>query len=132
MKFEFLEHTADIKFRAYGKNIEEKFSNSAKAMFFSMCEDSIKKTISKEIKIDGTDMKSLLYNFLEELLFLFDSEGFFLSEILNIQIDKEKFELVVKIIGDKGKGYEMLTDVKAVTYNDMEINNEFIQVVLDI
>ena len=27
--FEFLEHTADIKFQAFGKSIEEAFSNSA-------------------------------------------------------------------------------------------------------
>ena len=31
-KFEFLEHTADIKFRAFGKTLEEVFENSALAV----------------------------------------------------------------------------------------------------
>ena len=33
VKFKFLEHTADAKFQAYGKNMEEAFSNAALAMF---------------------------------------------------------------------------------------------------
>jgi len=32
MKFKFLEHTADIKFKASGKDIEEVFDNSALAL----------------------------------------------------------------------------------------------------
>ena len=49
VKFRFLEHTADAKFQAYGKNIEEAFSNAALAMF-SVITD-IKKINKKEVKI---------------------------------------------------------------------------------
>ena len=36
-KYKFLEHTADIKFQAFGKSLEEVFSNCAYAMFNSIC-----------------------------------------------------------------------------------------------
>jgi SHS2 domain-containing protein len=133
-KFKFLEHTADIKFQAFGKTMEEVFSNSALAMFNSMSEDSIEKNIDKEIEISGTDDENLLYNFLEELLFLFDSEGFFLSQVKKIKISKNR--LVAEVVGDKAENYEIKVDVKAVTYNDMfvrkEKNNFVGQVVLDV
>ena len=32
-KYKFFEHTADAKFQAYGKSVEEAFSNAALAMF---------------------------------------------------------------------------------------------------
>ena len=32
MKHKFLPHTADVKFRAYGKSLEEAFSNAALAL----------------------------------------------------------------------------------------------------
>ena len=32
MKYKFLEHTADVKFRAYGNGLEEAFSNAALAL----------------------------------------------------------------------------------------------------
>ncbi len=32
-EYEYLEHTADIKYLAYGKNLEEVFENAALAMF---------------------------------------------------------------------------------------------------
>ena len=32
-QYEYLEHTADVKFLAYGKTLEEVFENAALAMF---------------------------------------------------------------------------------------------------
>jgi len=116
-KFEFLEHTADIKFRAFGKSIEEVFENSALAMFNSMSEEKIKQNKKAKIKVSGKDYESLLYNFLEELVFLFDSEGFFVGEVKNLKINEK--ELSAEIIGDSAKNYEIHVDVKAITYNEM-------------
>ena len=136
MKFKFLPHTADIKFQAFGKSLEEVFENSALAMFNSMHEGKIKETKILNIKIDGNDFENLLYNFLEELLFLFDTEGFFLSKIKNIKIDKNKMTLEAEISGDNAEQYEIHIDVKAVTYNDIFVkkeNNKWVaQIVLDV
>lgn len=133
MKFRFLEHTADIKFQAFGKSIEEVFENSALAMFNTMYEGKIKKKIKKKISVEGKDNENLLYNFLEELLFLLDSEEFFTSET---KVKIEDKILKAEILGDKAENYEMDVDVKAVTYNEMfikKIKDKWIgQVVLDV
>jgi len=134
--FEFLEHTADIKFQAFGKLIEEAFSNSALAMFNTMYTKKVKNTKDLQISVEGHDLVSLLYNFLEELIFYLDSENFFLSSVEEIEIDKEKFKLSAKLRGDNAENYKIGLDVKAVTYNEMQVLEKdkkwMTQVVLDV
>lgn len=133
MRFKFLEHTADVKFQAFGSNIEKAFENSALAMFNAMSDDRIKAKIRKKIKVSGKDNESMLYNFLEELLFLLDSQNFFLAKC---KIKISGFGLIAEVWGDSVKNYETKVDVKAVTYNQMFVKkhgNIFIcQVVLDV
>ena len=138
-KYKFLEHTADAKFQAFGKTIEESFGNAALAMFSVITDiKKIKKEIKKEIKADGKDLKSLLYNFLEELLFLIDTENFLLSKIEKISIKKtaSNYALESVAMGDKSDNYETHGDIKAITYNEMEIKEEkskaMVQVVVDL
>jgi SHS2 domain-containing protein len=135
MKFKILEHTADGKFQAYGISLDESFINSAYAMISLMTKNKIKEEIKKKIKIKGKNIEQLLYNFLEEILFLLDSENFILSKIKKIKIDKGKFLLEAEISGDKTKNYEIFGNVKAVTYNSMFVKKQkgkFItQVVVD-
>lgn len=135
MKFKFLEHTADIKFQAFGKSPEEAFSNSALALAEVMTKKTkINAKVKKKISVSGKDTGSLLYNFLEEFLFLFDSEGFILSKIEKIKIKDGKLE--AEVSGDSVRNYRISQDVKAITYNQMFVKkekNKFItQVVLDV
>ena len=135
-KFKFLEHTADIKFQAYGKNLNEVFENSAYAMLNVLSESKIKSKIKKNIHVKGMDLENLLYNFLEELLFLFDSENFILSKIRKIKIDKKNFKLKAEITGDKSSNYKINLGIKAVTYNEMfvkKMKDKWVsQVVIDV
>jgi len=133
MKYKFLSHTADVKFQAFGKNLEEQFSNSALALRETIAEGvEVKSKIKKGIKVGGSDMKGLLYSFLEEFLYLLDAEGFLLAEVLEIEIDEKKFELIAEVVGDNAENYKFVNDVKAVTYNDMEITKDYVQVVVDV
>ncbi|MBT3416444.1 archease [Candidatus Woesearchaeota archaeon] len=121
MKFEYLSHTADAKFRAFGKDIDEAFVNSALAMF-NILGDTTDVKITKKIKIElkEKNYESLLYSFLEELLFLLETENLFLSNINNLKINKD-FSLNCIVEGDDLQKYDLKGDIKAVTYSDMEI-----------
>ena len=135
MKYKFLKHTADIKFQAFGSTLESAFENSALAMANSMYTGKVLQKIKKIIKVKGKDLESLLYNFLEEILFLLDSTNFFISKI-KIKINQEDNILVAKLYGDNAKNYKIGLDVKAVTYNEMfikKIKSQWIcQVVIDV
>jgi SHS2 domain-containing protein len=122
-RFKFLEHTADVKFQAFGKTIEEAFENSAFALKETICGDlEIKEKEKRIINIKQKDFESLLYSFLEEILYLLDAENFIIGKISKIKIDK--FSLKATILGDYASEYEFTNSVKAVTYNDMFIRTE--------
>ena len=127
MKFKFLSHTADIKFQAFGENLEECFKNAALALTNIICKQKIKPIKNKIIKIYGRDLENLLYNFLEEILILRDVYDLIISDVkLKItgtgeKLKKRNYELEAEFSGDYIKNYKTELDVKAVTYNDMFI-----------
>ncbi len=139
-KFKFLQHTADAKFQAFGKSLDEAFSNAALAMFSVMFEtDKIKPKVTKTIEVKASNKESLLYNFLEELLFYLDSETFFLHKVTTLKISKHNGDLILfsEVIGDTDLSkYEIHSEVKAVTYNEMFVKQEkdkfVVQVVVDL
>lgn len=136
MKFKFLPHTADIKFQAFGKNLKEVFENSALALSNTIYEGKIKEKKKFKITAQGNDLESLLYNFLEEFLVLFDSENFLLSKIKELKFDEDKLKIEAEVTGDDVINYETSMHIKAITYNEMFVkkkDNKWIsQVVLDI
>jgi SHS2 domain-containing protein len=120
MTYKFLEHTADVKFLAKGKTLEEAFISVAHALFEVMTEkEKIKEKIEKKIIINFDDSYRLLYDFVEEFLFLFESKGFVFSKVKSLKVEKNKLSCVV--LGDYVKNYSLSTEVKAMTYSDMKI-----------
>jgi len=143
--YEFLPHMADVKFRAYGKTLNKAFENAAYALTDVITDHKkIKALKEKTISAESEDEKALLYDFLEQFLILLDSEGFLLSKIKSLKIEKKdkkakdkKLKIFAKIAGDnKPEKYQIKTHVKAVTYQEMEIKKEkgvyMLQVVADI
>jgi len=134
--YEFLPHTADTRIRATGKTLAEAFTNAAYATTDTITDHTkIKSTVKKTINLESENQESLLYDFLEHFLFLLDSESFLLAEVKEITITDNK--LTAKIIGDTHpENYEIVTHVKAITYQEMSIIKEkdyfIIQFILDI
>ncbi|RMF55612.1 archease [Candidatus Woesearchaeota archaeon] len=137
-KYEFLEHTADAKFRAYGRTLEGAFKNAALATFAIMTDiTKIKPKIEQVIEVTSRNKEALLYDFLAELLFLMDTEGFLLGKVKSLKITHNlTYSLKAVVLGDNADNYEVFTAIKAVTYNDMFIKEEenkvTIQVVHDL
>jgi len=138
-KYQFLEHTADAKFQAFGRSLEEAFENAAYALVSLMWErEKIGRKIQHSVKVEGRDLEQLLVNFLEEILYLLDSRMYLLHSVEKIQIQKiaEVYALDALFLGDDyGNQYQPYGDVKAITYNEMKIhtkNRFMVQVVVDV
>lgn len=135
-KFEFLEHTADIKFKAYGKSLEEVFENSAKAIINSVTDGKIKKKKIEKIKINSNSLEGLMYGFLEEIIFFIETKGIVFAGVKEIKIDKKNFKVSGEFFFDNVNNYEFHLDAKAITHNEMFLKNEkgkwIAQVVVDV
>ena len=125
---EYLDHPADVKFRVHGRTIEEAFEYAARAMFGVMIDPdatTIEPIRTIEIDLSADDCKDLLYDFLSELLYLFEVE-----EIVFARFDVEQIEQVgggyhlrAHVSGepiDRGR-HRFEVGVKAVTFHDMVI-----------
>ncbi len=144
--FEFLDHTADVLVKAWGRSISEALSEIAHGMFEIMTDTSrIDPIIEVEIEVCGFDLENLVYRWLEELLYYHDSKNLVFREFQIVSIeeknssDNEK-NICLKAIA-KGEifnrdKHESRTVVKAVTYHNMSIVKEndkwIITVVFDI
>lgn len=141
LKYKYLPHTADVKFRAYGETLEEAFANAAFALYNVMVDTGkVKAKATKKIDADGDDLPALLQSFLEQFIILLDTDNFFLSKIKEISIKKSSsgnYKLTAVAAGDEAKNYETIgPQVKACTYNSMLVRQEgkkwLVQVVVDI
>lgn len=125
-KFVFLEQTADAKFQAFGKTMEECFENSVLALNSIEC--NLKKVKPKQkipIQISASNLEELLHKFLEEILFQMDSKQMLFSKF-KIKIDSKKNSLKADLLGEKidKKKHELKTLVKAVTWNNFFLKKE--------
>ena len=125
-RFELLEHTADAYIAAYGESLEEAFENAALATFEVMTDPKkIRPKVEEVVEVEAHDEFALLYNWLEEFLFRFETTGNLYSRfrVLNIEQTPSGLKLRAKAWGEPYDPERHLSKVgiKAVTYHRMEI-----------
>ena len=124
MTFRYLEHTADIGVEVVAPSLEAAFSEAGIALYGIMTDTSdFRPARPIRITATGHDLKSLLYAWLEELIYIFDTQRMVL-----VRMDVEKLSLDPPAIEATGWGeafdparHEPRTGVKAVTYHRMEV-----------
>ena len=125
--FEFIDiTTADVAFVAYGKTLEEVFKNAALAMFEVMINTKlVEKKIERKILVEGHDLESLMFAWLNELLYYVDSENLAFSDF-DIKINEKDFRLEAICKGEEidPEKHETRTVVKAATMHMMEVKKE--------
>ena len=135
--FEILEHTADVGVRATGDTLAEALSWVAKGMFSVIADmDSVEPRKALEVSVPSTDADTLVVDWLNELLYRYEAEGFLLKEF-DVTVDEGGKSLVGKCVGEAvdPERHVMLTAVKAATYHDLQVSHNAqweIQVILDV
>lgn len=125
--FVFLEHTADLRFQAYGKTVEECFMNAAKALTYSITDPkTIKEEIKEEINMEAEDLERLLHDFLSEILFRFDTEAL-LIKATKVEIKENRgYDLKAELAGEvyDSDTHHLKAEIKAITYHNLKVKEE--------
>lgn len=140
--FIYEDHTADVQARCWGKSLEEAFNQTAYSLMATITPNlkKISPKVEKKIKIEAEDREALLFDFLSELLYIFDVEELVFNKI-EVQIIKESEDLYVLNALLRGEKFDVTkheigVEVKAITYSFMEIteskNKVEISIVFDI
>jgi len=119
MKYEILEHKADLKIRAFGKTKEELFLNAMLGMFGGARyeTDAKSKKLKVKIKIKSVDLFSLLVDFLSEILYLVETKKLVFEKVKFRKFTDNEIEAI--LIGKKLN--RMGVHIKGVTYHDLDI-----------
>ncbi len=121
-KYEFINHTADVGIKVWGESLESLFENAAYSMFDILTElDKVKVKESLGVEIEGKRTDELLADWLRNLLYKFNGEGYLLREFNIEEISKKG--LKAKVRGEKLNlsRHTLKTEIKAVTYHGLEV-----------
>lgn len=122
-KFSIIDHTADIGITAYGKSLEELFTNTAYGMFTLITDlKKIEPKIEEEISLTSFDLETLLVEFLNELLYIFEVKKIVFKEFLINSISENN--LRAKCKGDIVEDSVIFREIKAATYHLLEIEQD--------
>lgn len=121
-KYKFINHTADVGIKVWGESLESLFENAAYSMFDILTElDKVKVKESLGVEIEGKRTDELLADWLRNLLYKFNGEGYLLREFNIEEISKKG--LKAKVRGEKLdlSRHTLKTEIKAVTYHGLEV-----------
>lgn len=121
MNFEYIEHTADLGIRAYGVDYEDLFINAAKGLFTLITDiNSVTPAKSKEISINADNIEELLVDWLNELIYIFETEHILFSEFTIITLTINNLNAIAK--GETMNSKHIIKrQIKAATYHMLKI-----------
>jgi len=125
-KYEYLDHTADVQIHCWGDDLKEAFEQAAVGMYGYITEDieTVDMVDLHSIKAEGDDLEGLLFHFLDELLFIFSAQPFFIARKVVInEMDLETFSITATALGEQFDLHKHPagTEIKAITYSAMQI-----------
>lgn len=120
VSFEEVDHTADWAYQIEGSSLEDLFIQSAQGLYYlAGTQLASAPSVEKEIHLKGIDLESLLVAWLNELLYLRESENIGFSQFKISRLSTE--DLQAKLVGYPIQ--QWLKDIKAVTYNNLSIRS---------
>jgi SHS2 domain-containing protein len=134
--FEVINHTADIGIIAYGSDLKQAFANAAKGLFSLITDlDDVKEVLHRDAELTATDEESLLVEWLNELIYQFDTEGIIFKRFDIAQLDSTC--LKARGYGEKvnKSRHRLKMGVKAATYHMLKVDKNDgcrVQVLFDI
>lgn len=127
MSYRQVEHTADVALLVESDSIEALFADAARGLFSLMIEArDISQTKLWKVELSAPDLESLLIDWLNELVFLFEVEGAVVAHIYIDSLDDNK--ITARLAGEPfdSRKHEVIRQIKAATYHALEIKkNDF-------
>lgn len=122
--YEFIEHTADIRMRVRGDNLEDLFRTAAFGMTAFLFGENSERSESpgaetsfrQPVRVAGQDLEDLLVGWLSELLLISSLRGARLVTVADLRIADNRLSAAVGLTPS-----EPQDEIKAVTYHDLAV-----------
>ena len=121
-KFEYIDHTADLGFKARGTTLEALFVNAAEALFGALVSlKTVFLTEQRTVEVTATSLDNLLVSWLNELLYLFDTESLLLRKFHIDSMNDHNLQATVRGEFVDSLRHKIKTGIKAVTYHQVYV-----------
>ena len=127
MSYKVLDHATDAFIEVTASSLTEAFKVAGDSVVDTILDNSkIEEKEERNIVVMGKDLNYLLYNWLEDLIYLIITEGFAIKK-LNITVEKnEEYAISAQIFGEdidiKKHGFKV--EIKSPTFHEMDIKQE--------
>jgi|SRR6476661_274861 len=126
--FRYLDHMTDVIVESWGTSLEEVFEYAALALVNTMFDiNHVSLSQQIQIEVEGHDLESLLYNWLEKVLIIILVDNIIMS-FFKVIISKGQNTYYLAAIG-KGERislekHQYKVEIKGVTYHEMKIEEK--------
>jgi SHS2 domain-containing protein len=119
---ELFEHTADLGLRVKAPDLNTLFAEAGKCLFSAIVEDlsSVRPKFETTIILEGTDREYLLFDWLRQLLYLFDAGKLVFSEFEVIGDENGLSAIAFGEPVDPTR-HAPSHEVKAITYHELKV-----------
>lgn len=118
MKYHFIDHTADIGIRIVSDDVKSLFEDAALALVDIMGAGSAQGGKSERITVEGLDQVDVLVRWLQEILYRIEVEDLRISHLEILELNPNG---LTAIVAGTNSPTELLEEIKAVTYHNLEI-----------
>lgn len=120
--FELFEHTADLGLRVRGRTLEELFVDAARGLLAMLVADpeEVRVEVTRTISLTADDLSYLLFDWLTELLYAFETDKLLFSQI-ELTIAGNNLTATCRGESMDEARHRMEHEVKAVTYHGLRV-----------
>ena len=127
MSYKVLDHATDAFIEVTASSLTEAFKVAGDSVVDTILDNSkIEEKKERNIVVKGKDLNYLLYNWLEDLIYLIITEGFAIKKLDIILEKNEEYTISAQIFGEdidiKKHGFKV--EIKSPTFHEMDIKQE--------
>jgi SHS2 domain-containing protein len=123
-RFEFVDHTGDLGVRVFGENLPRLFEQAALALTFIVTEpETIRVSEIHNLALEAKTDEELLIAWLNELVYLFDTQGLLFKEYDVLSVYDHRLEALARGEIYAESRHPIKTAVKAATYHQLKIEH---------
>ena len=124
MKYETIDHTADLGIRVFGADAKDLFANAAFALFDLITDiDALKGLNEYKVHITGDDWPDTMVNWLRELLYLWTCKEMLVKATDILYLTEHEVTARVNFDLFDPDLHKIKNEIKAVTYHQLQVES---------
>lgn len=122
--FELFDHTADLGIRVRSPTLPDLFQESALALTHCLIESPVhvREQATAQISLKSADTELLLFDWLSELLYRFETKGFLLARS-EVQLTASSLQATLHGESIDARRHRHAHEVKAITYHGLRVES---------